>query len=1044
MAYQSQRIAYSDMMDLFNNGLSQFEFGNFFNGSEADFYNPFDGTNAFTGFNFELNSELPSYSDDSVANAMVEGGGDIAGGFAVAQTDSVVSAESDTGSFLFAEPFDPTNVQDWDEPLNTNPTYTVSHVFSTADIAGTFDGRTVGNSQPGDVPIINYLATPITQNGVDMYPINSEFGFVVTDFLHAVEKDFEDNPEYEEGWAGDLTDAMGVQAGLVVSNVETDTFQTPAKLGTWLAGLGGNTVKASTEHYSVMQEILSDQHYPDDPDAVYQLDDNLVVIGGDYDGMLVSDAALLAGDVNGDGVIDIKDVLEPNEATITENIAVSDDYSVTLKDDGKLLYRWGNTIKKPNDIRVEIDMPLPDEWKELDPGSATPDLFPLFRVTSAELVTHHTITNNPNDQIRPEDYENESAIGTLPTYEILPDGRWVSTDDYYAGDGTLYPAGTVLRDPALAALAEGSTLDQMGAMSSDLVDGFTNAWYTTMNREPFEPVLNEDGTEYVTGPRWRLQPDKYGQDLPSVDIPIDPSLPPPPTKDQLKYETGKETQTVINLLDWENSVSPLEISAGWLNGAGLTTGNGVTLTEDFDIAFYIKGDKKAVTLFSTQLVMDYEEVTIHDANVGIMGTAEDDFLVGQGNNAFVGGAGSDLFVLSYGAPDSASIVGSMIADFTAGEDVIGLIDLEVNSINYSTAITQELIGDVLTISLNGYVIATLAGQSAELGEADFLILNPHFGGPIQSTITGTEADDVLYGTPDPDEIFGLGGDDRIYGLAESDILHGDDGNDSLYGAAGNDTLDGGAGNDRLFGDDGIDTLDGGLGMDSLWGGAGADTMDGGDGVDRALYTTATAAVTASLATGGTVGDAAGDSFVNIENLYGSNFDDDLSGDAGANTLAGLNGDAGNDRLVGGEGDDELDGGIGNDVLIGQGGADTFVFSSDDHGADTVSGFENGVDLIEYAGTSVTGFGDLNVTQVGANTVITSALISGQVTLLATNAGDIDASDFVFSAMAAEGAQEETVKQLAEICIADELKDEFGVSIDSGCVGEAIIDDGAFI
>ena len=49
--------------------------------------------------------------------------------------------------------------------------------------------------------------------------------------------------------------------GLVVSDSPTDTFKTPAVLGTWLAGLGGNTVKASTEHYSVMQAILSTRNF---------------------------------------------------------------------------------------------------------------------------------------------------------------------------------------------------------------------------------------------------------------------------------------------------------------------------------------------------------------------------------------------------------------------------------------------------------------------------------------------------------------------------------------------------------------------------------------------------------------------------------------------------------------------------------------------------------------------------------------------------------------------------------------------------------------
>lgn len=42
-------------------------------------------------------------------------------------------------------------------------------------------------------------------------------------------------------------------------------------------------------------------------------------------------------------------VMEPNDNTdVLNDIAVTDDFSVTLKDDGKLLYRWGNVNKRPN------------------------------------------------------------------------------------------------------------------------------------------------------------------------------------------------------------------------------------------------------------------------------------------------------------------------------------------------------------------------------------------------------------------------------------------------------------------------------------------------------------------------------------------------------------------------------------------------------------------------------------------------------------------------------------------------------------------------
>ena len=331
----------------------------------------------------------------------------------------------------------------------------------------------------------------------------------------------------------------------------------------------------------------------------------------------------------------------------------------------------------------------------------------------------------------------------------------------------------------------GTPLDQIGALSSDLVNGFTNAWYTTMDREPFEAEVDEFG-DYIVGPRWRLQPDKYGQDLPSVVIPTDPSLPPPPTKDQVKYDVGTDTTTVINLLDWGQSVSPLSFSAGYHNNSGSVSENGVNMTNDLDVAFYVKGDIKPATLYDTTLYLTHEEIDVFDANTTIVGTAGDDYLVGQGGNTFTGDAGNDLFVLSYGGTHNWSLLeSSTITDFVVGEDMLSLIDLGVTDTYFRYMVNQSVEVDGLHISLGNAEIATLSGLTEELDmEESFVLINRSIG--IDET--GTAADDLLVGDD---------GDNLLLGL---------DGNDSLYGLAGDDTLDGGTGADMMVGGEDSDLM----------------------------------------------------------------------------------------------------------------------------------------------------------------------------------------------------------------------------------------------
>ena len=142
-------------------------------------------------------------------------------------------------------------------------------------------------------------------------------------------------------------------------------------------------------------------------------------------------------------------------------------------------------------------------------------------------------------------------------------------------------------------------------------------------------------------------------------------------------------------------------------------------------------------------------------------------------------------------------------------------------------------------------------------------------------------------------------------------------------SAGNDTLTGHATQDNLiYGLAGDDSLTGGSGDDVLVGGAGADALSGGAGTDTADYSTSSAAVTVNLDTGsGTGGDAAGDTYVDIEAIIASDYDDYVYGlDTGGVTV---NLGAGNDTFDNDIGDstqtDTINGGDGNDTIWGRSG-----------------------------------------------------------------------------------------------------------------------------
>jgi Ca2+-binding RTX toxin-like protein len=227
---------------------------------------------------------------------------------------------------------------------------------------------------------------------------------------------------------------------------------------------------------------------------------------------------------------------------------------------------------------------------------------------------------------------------------------------------------------------------------------------------------------------------------------------------------------------------------------------------------------------------------------------------------------------------------------------------------------------------------------------------------------GSDFDDALTGSNTNNDVW-----ESFTGGLGNDIIDGAGGNDYVwYGRSSaavfvdlsTGVVTGGEGSDQLIsvewvggsnfadtllgseGDDGFspDALgDDGAGSNFKVGGA--DLIDGKGGVDTVSYHNtqnddgfAPSGIVADLSQGIVV-DPAGntDRLSNIENIYGSPYDDSITGDNGANELEGRDG---NDTLDGGAGDDTLSGGTGDDKLYGGDGDDTYKYNYT--GSDTIT------------------------------------------------------------------------------------------------------------
>ena len=382
----------------------------------------------------------------------------------------------------------------------------------------------------------------------------------------------------------------------------------------------------------------------------------------------------------------------------------------------------------------------------------------------------------------------------------------------------------------------------------------------------------------------------------------------------------------------------------------------------------------------------------------LIGGAYNDVLIGEGsNNRLEGGAGADYLVglggddILVGGAGAANTlqggVGDDLYEVSANDTLIENAGEGVDTVSTGLAVYQlkthfehlTFTGDGPHTGLGNAAANTLTGA----GGADTLfgyegndVLHGGFG--AANTLTGGLGDDYYVSRAAGDSMIEQAGEghdtvdttaltyvlrdnfeDLIFTPATGNTTHfngtGNALNNMIRGHAGNDVFAGLAGDDHLIGLQGDDILRGGAGVDLIDGGAGADTAD---------YGTAAAGVSANLNSGVATNDGDGgtDTFIGIENLAGSAFNDTLIGSGASNLLMG---GLGADTLVGLGGNDILDGGAGAaNTLIGGLGDDLYRVGS--LGNTIVENAGEGLDTVEATVASVTLHANIeNLRYVGA-------------------------------------------------------------------------------
>lgn len=445
-----------------------------------------------------------------------------------------------------------------------------------------------------------------------------------------------------------------------------------------------------------------------------------------------------------------------------------------------------------------------------------------------------------------------------------------------------------------------------------------------------------------------------------------------------RLDGGAEPNDGVDQVSYRNSDMAVRFTP---DGTGGFVGMGGDAEGDRLIEIeYIEGSD--LTDAGDVLLGDEDKNTLEGlrGNDTIVGGGGDDFVIGgAGADQLDGGAGRDS--TSY-QPSKSGVVINLATGLASGGDAQGDTLSAIEDVQGSS-FADRLIGNSSSNRLDG----VQGNDEIQGGDGE----DELFGGAGDDTVIGGAAADTLDGgglqNVDPGKDWlsyrnalngvtvslktGRGTDGEADGdvlaFAQRRILSTQPNGqptfatteystfENLEGSNWSDRLEGDVGQNIIKGWNGDDTLSGDDGNDTLIGGAGADAHDGGAGLDWVDYRDASAGVTINLLGIGNGSDATGDTFAieqtnqsTVENITGSDFADNLTGDSGNNEFDPRLSNGSIDTVVGAEGNDRL-------ILdysrndIGSGLVGGYAAGSDQSGVFSRNLGDNTLDAVNFDG-----------------------------------------------------------------------------------------------